>query len=136
MGEADKVAIEKLYARYLQAFIVQDYVSLRECIQAPFVVFARGDMRSFDSADAAIDFIRTQRQMLEQKAYLRADILKTQITALSVNSALVNKSYRRYKKDGSFLEEGAAVYPVSKSAGVWKLRGLIPQEPKHFGKVY
>lgn len=133
---ADKVAIEKLYDRYLQAFVTQDYALIRECIQAPFVVFSQGEMRAFESTDAVISFFRTQRQALDQRGYLRAEILKSQVTPLSAKSALINKSYRRFKKDGTFLEDGAAIYPVSKSSGVWKLRGLIPQEPKHFGKVY
>ena len=37
-GGSDKIAIEKMYDRYLQAFIKKDYVALRESFQAPFVM--------------------------------------------------------------------------------------------------
>lgn len=135
-SEQDKVAIEKLYDRYLQAFVTQDYAALRECIHAPFVVFARGDIRTLETADAVVAFYRSQRQTLEQRNYLRAEVLKTRITPLTPASALVNKFYRRYKKDGSFMEDGAAIYPVSKSPGGWKLRGVVPQDTGNFGKDY
>jgi hypothetical protein len=28
------------------------------------------------------------------------------------------------------------LYPVSKSSGTWRLRGLVPQQLQYFGKVY
>jgi len=43
-GESDKIAIEKMYDRYLQAFIKKDYAALRESFHAPFVVLDGGDM--------------------------------------------------------------------------------------------
>jgi hypothetical protein len=135
-GESDKIAIEKMYDRYFQAFIKKDYAALRECVQAPFVVLTGGQMQSLESVDAIITFYRKQLESLERRNYDHSDIVNTRITPLTPDSALINKAYRRYKKDASLLEEGAAVYPVSKATGAWKLRGLIGQEPQYFGKVY
>lgn len=134
-GAEDKIAIEKLYERYAKAFIGQDYEGIRDCIEEPFIVFARGQVTSFETADAVVSFFRRQRQALEQRGYLRAEILKSQLTLLSAERALIHKSYRRYKTDGSILEDGASLYPVSKTSRGWRLRGVIPQDFKHFGKT-
>jgi hypothetical protein len=58
------------------------------------------------------------------------------ITPLTSDRALINAAFRRYKKDGSLLEEQAALYVVSKSSGVWKLRAALRQELRYFSKTY
>jgi hypothetical protein len=79
---------------------------------------------------------RDQFEMLDKQNYDRSEIFGTHITPLMADCALINKAYRRYKKDGSLLEEQAVVYVVSKSSGAWKLRGIMRQELKYFGKTY
>lgn len=135
-GESDKIAIEKMYSRYVTAFIKQDYTALRDSVQAPFVVSAGGALQSLGSVDAVEDHYRKQRGALEKRGYNDAKITAMRITALTPDSALINASYRRFKKDGSVLEEGAAVYPVCKSSGAWKLCGVMGQDPRHFGKMF
>jgi hypothetical protein len=135
-GESDKIAIEKMYDHYLLAFIKKDYAALRESFQAPFVVLDGGDMQALTSIDAVMAFYRKQLVALEQRKYDHAEITNTRITPLTPDSALINKSIRRYKKDGSVLEEGAAIYPACKSSGAWKLCGMMRQESQYFGKVY
>lgn len=135
-NESDKIAIEKMYDRYVQAFIKRDYATLRECVHVPFLVWTGGELRTLGSVDAVIENYRKQLVALEARNYDRAEILSSRITALTAESALVNKSIRRYKKDGPVLEEIAAMYPVCKSASGWKLCGLVRQDPQQFGKVY
>ena len=135
-GESDKIAIEKMYDRYLQAFIKKDYAALRESFHAPFVVLDGGEMQTFTSVDDVMAFYRKQIAALEQRNYDHAEITNTLITPLTPDSALINKSIRRYKKDGSVLEDGAAVYPACKSSMGWKLCGMMRQESQYFGKVY
>src|SRR5580698_617013 len=94
------------------------------------------DGMMLESVDAVITFYRNQRESLEKRNYDHSGIVSTRIIPLTADDALINVAYRRYKKDGSLLEEGAAFYPVSKSSGDWKLRGAVAQEPKYFGKVY
>ena len=134
--DADKAAIQKMYDRYAQAFIKQDYTALRENVQAPFVIAAGGSLQSLGTVDAVVEHYRKQRGALEQRGYGDAKITALKITALKADTALINASYRRFKKDGSVLEEGAAIYPVCKSSGAWKLCGAMGQDPKSFGKVY
>ena len=132
---SDRIAIDEMYERYFNAFVAQDYKTLRECVQAPFVVMRGGAMQTLESVDAVTTFYQNQRQTLAQRGYDHSKLLRTQITPLTADSALINKSYTRYKKDGSTLEQGAAVYPVSKSSGMWKLRGVMGQNPQYFGKL-
>jgi len=134
--DADRAAIQKMYDRYAQAFIKQDYAALRDSVQAPFVVSAGGALQTFGSVDAVVEHYRKQRGALEPRGYGDSKITAVRITALTAGSALINASYRRFKKDGSLLEEGAAVYPVCKSSGAWKLCGVMGQDPRHFGKTY
>jgi hypothetical protein len=100
-----------MYDRYFQAFIKKDYAALRECVQAPFVVLTGGKMQTLESVDAIMTFYRKQLESLERRNYDHSDIVNTRITPLTSDGALINKAHRRYKKDASLLEEGAAVYP-------------------------
>jgi hypothetical protein len=62
--------------------------------------------------------------------------VEKRIVALAADRALLNTAYRRYKRDGSLLEEQAAAYLVSKSSGTWKLCGVMMQDLKYFGRIY
>lgn len=64
-GDSDKLAIEQMYSRYLQAFVKKDYTTLRESVQAPFVVLAGGEMQTLESSDAVLTFYRSQLESLE-----------------------------------------------------------------------
>ena len=132
--DAEKAAIRKMYDRYVQAFIKQDYSVVRESVHAPFVSFGAGALQTLGSVDAVVEYYRKQRGALEQRGYADAKITAFRIMPLTADSALINASFRRFKKDGSVLEQGAAVYPVCKSAGAWKLCGALRQEPGFFGK--
>ena len=134
--DAQAAAIRKMYDRYVQAFVKQDYAVVRECVHAPFVAPAGGSLQTLGSVDAVVDYYRKLRGALEQRGYADAKITAFRVTALTAESALINASFRRFKKDGSVLEEGAAVYPICKSAGTWKLCGVMTQDAKYFGKVY
>jgi hypothetical protein len=135
-GESDKLAIEQMYDRYAQAFIKRDYSTLRECVQTPFVVFRGRELQTLESVDAVLTYYRNLRESLEQRNYDRGEIFESRITPLTADDALINKAFRRYKKDGSLLEQQAAVYLVSKSSGTWKLRGTLRQDLQYFGKFY
>ena len=134
-GDADKRAIEQLYDRYGQAFIMKDYNALRECVQAPFVLFA-DELRTLKSVEAVLAMYQTLREALDQRGYGYSVVVETHIIPLTADSALINAAFRRYKKDGSLLEEGAAIYAVYKSSGTWKLRGAGRQHLQYFGKTY
>ncbi len=56
---------------------------------------------------------------------------------LTGDRALLYQKYRRWKPDGTSLnEDGASIYVACRTAGVWKLCGTIPMELKYYGKEY
>jgi NTF2-like protein (DUF6841) len=130
----DKAAIEQLFERYSAAFSSKDYVKLREYLQVPFVRFgpsntrvetAPADWAILPTMDEAINFYRAAQDALATQGVERFEWGQTRITALSVDRALVNKTYRRYRKDGTLLQEAASFYLVSKSSGSWKICGIL-----------
>ena len=135
--QSDVAAIDQLIERYNQAFSVRDYVKLKDYLQAPFVGFAPflgfGNVLSMDGV---VDAYKVLREGLDAQQYQRSTLVRRQITALSNDRALVNGVYRRYRKDGSVLVEGALVYLVTKSSGTWRLCGILAQDMSEFGKLY
>ena len=134
-GETDKLAIEQMFDRYVEAFVQKDYPKLLEFVEAPFLVM-QGDLRSLNSTDAVLAFYREIRQNLDQRGFDHGDIVGKRIIPLAADRALLNTAYRRYNKNGSLLEERASIYLVTKSSGTWKLRSVVNQDLQYFGKVY
>jgi len=137
-GESDKAAIEQLLDRYVRAYSAKDYAALRECIQALFITLPPDTAmwHVMGTVDEAMTFYRNQRDALDKDNYDHSQFVQTRITALGPDRALVDRTYRRYRKDGTLLLEAAAIYVMSKSSGSWKLCGALPQDLKEFGKVY
>jgi uncharacterized NTF2-like protein DUF6841 len=145
-GPSERAAIERLFDGYGKAFSDENYGKLREYLQAPFVRF--GPSNTFTDTDSAdwvvlqamddvIDFFRAGRNALKtQGVDVRPDWGQTRVTVLSVDRALVNRTYRRRRKDGSLVTEAASVYVVSRSSGSWKICGIMNQDLPEFGKVY
>jgi hypothetical protein len=83
------------------------------------------------------NWFRSNRDALDKQDFLaRSQFLDSRLTVLTADRALVNRTFRRNKRDGSLLLEAGAVYAVSKSSGTWKICGLFAQEFENFGKVY
>jgi hypothetical protein len=134
-GDSDKRAIEQMFDRYVQAFVTKDYATLQDCVQAPFVLFS-DELQTLQSMDAVLAFYRNLQESLGKRGFDHGEIVQIRVIPLTADHALINAAYRRYKKDGSLLEEQSTVYPVGKASGSWKLRGAMRQELKNFGKVY
>ena len=136
-GQSDVAAIDQLFESYNQAFSARDYAKLKDHLQGPFVGFAPflgfGNVLTMDGV---MDSYRVLREGLDTQEYQRSTLVQRRITALSNDRALVNGVYRRYRRDGSVLVEGALVYLVTKSSGTWKICGILAQDMSEFGKVY
>jgi hypothetical protein len=147
-GQADVAAIDQLFDRYYQAFASKDYAKLRDYLRAPFILDTAGDrgpaqrlapfvgLGTVLTLEGVIDSYQVLRDSLDAQAYERSQTVQRRITALSHDRALVNSVYQRYRKDGTVLVEAAAVYVVTKSAGAWKVSGILAQEVGEFGNVY
>jgi molybdopterin converting factor small subunit len=134
-SKVDSNAINDMLERYSHAFQTRDYERLREYVQAPFVTFP-GELKVFATMEAVMERYRNEREPLEERGYDRSKYVETRITGLAPDRALVNKTYRRFRKDGTLLEEKAAIYLVTKVSGSWKLCGSIGQMLPLFGKTF
>lgn len=144
-GPSERAGIEQMFDAYLAAFRNEDYAKLQQVIQAPFVRFGASNTQPeagavdwivLQTLDDAISFFRGGREALKTQGVERFAWAQTRITPLSVDRALVNKTYRRYRRDGTLVTEAASVYVVCKSSGSWKICGIMNQDPREFGKVY
>ena len=144
-GPPEKAAIERLFDGYTAAFSNQDYARLREYVEAPFVRFGPSNTRAetgladwavLGTMDDTIGFFRAAQDALKAQGVERFEWGQTRISALSSDRALVNKSYRRFRKDGTLVMEAATFYVVSRSSGSWKICGILNQDPREFGKTY
>ena len=132
---------------YGQAFVAKDYSKLQATLQAPFVRLGSsitvnetgpGDWVVMRTLDDVMGFFRASRDALDKQDFLaaRSKFLDSRITALSADRALVNRTFRRNRKDATVLLEAGAIYVVSKSSGTWKICGLFSQDFENFGKVF
>ena len=144
-GPSEAAAIQQLFDGYTVAFRAEDYARLREYIQAPFVRFGPSNTRAetepgdwvvLRTLDDAIGFFRTAQEALKAQGVERFEWGAMRTTALSPDRALVNKTYRRYRKDGTLVMEAASIYVVTKSSGSWKICGILNQDPREFGKLH
>src|SRR4030095_5382568 len=126
-GVAEKAAIEQLFDRYVQAYSTKDYAKLREQLQAPFLRFPAG-VEVLPTMDDVMNYYRMQRDALDLQNYARSQFVQSRITPLAADRALVNRTYRRYRKDGTVLLEASAIYFVSKSSGAWNICGTFAQD--------
>jgi hypothetical protein len=144
---SDKAAIDRLLDDYGQAFVMKDYAKLQQTLQAPFVRFGpavtgtekrQGDWMILQTLNDVMDWFRSNRDALDKQDFLaaRSQFLDSRLTVLTAERALVNRTFRRNRKDGTILLEASAIYAVSKSSGAWKICGLFAQDFENFGKVY
>lgn len=136
--ESDKSAIAQLFDRYSRAYSTKDYAALRECFQVPFIRLP-ADTAMWDvqaTMDEVMTYYKNHREALDKDNYDHSQYVRTEIKALGSNRALVDQTYRRYRKDGSVLLEASAIYVVSKSSGTWKLYGILAQDLEEHGKVH
>ena len=144
---SDKAAIDRLLDEYGQAFVTKDYARLQQTLQAPFVRFGlsvtgnetrEGDWVILHTLNDVMTWFRTNRDALDKQDFLaaRSEFLDSRLTILTADRVLVNRTFRRNRKDGTILLEAGAIYAVSKSSGTWKICGLFAQDFENFGKVY
>jgi len=137
-GESDKAAIEQLFDRYSRAYSTKDYTAIRECLQLPFIRLPANTAvwNVQGTMDEVMTYYKNHREALDKDNYDHSQYIRTEITALGANRALVDQIYRRYRKDGNVLLEAAAIYVVSKSSGTWKICGILDQDVEEYRKTY
>jgi hypothetical protein len=119
---------------YNQALVTKDYSALRDrYLQAPFVII--DDMpRMIPSVGAVADLLRKTRDSLETAGYATTTISRPRVSMLNRDRLLLNCRLTHRKQDGSVLSERANFYLMVNVAGMWKVAGIIPQDPVYLGK--
>ena len=135
LSESDREAINEMFENYSLSFGERDYVELRGYLLVPFISFLNEPV-VFENLDDVIQIYVNLRQALEELDYDHSKIVETRITALTSNRAFVKKTYHRFKKDGTLLQERAFAYIVSKDSGKWKIYGILGKDLLNLGKVY
>jgi len=77
-GDSDKLAIEQMYDRYTEAFIMRDYAKLRDYVQLPFLTF-QAELRILESMDAVLAFYGPVRESLDQRSFDHGEIVGKRI---------------------------------------------------------
>jgi len=136
-GQADASAINEMLERYSLAFQKKDYSAVPDYLGTPFIttLFPSGQ-KPIETMEALIQNFRNHRDSLDARGYDHSKYDSKRITALAADRALVNTTGRRFKKDGTVLEEKAFVYFVSKTSGSWKIYGTFSQDVPYFGSVF
>ena len=136
--EANRKEIEKTLTEYNEIFIQKAYGKLSDVCQVPLIRVSDDETVALNTMDEVIQTYRGVREPLDARGYKKSQLMlsEARISVLSANRVLVNLPYRRYKTDGSLLELGSGFYILSKSAGKWKISGVVSQDPIQNGKVY
>ena len=138
-GQADASAINEMFDRYSLAVQKRDISALLGYLGTPFIQFnqsAQSEPKPIETMEALIQGFRNARDQLDARGYDHSKYVSTRITVLAADRALVNKTARRFKKDGTVLEEKAFIYLVSKTSGSWKIYGQFNQDVPYFGSVF
>ena len=133
---SDRVAIDRMLDGYSKLLSAGDYATLRKQVfQVPFIRFAAG-MEVFTTLDEVEALFMKLLSGQQARGVVGGEFVRTQVVALAADRALVNKIFRRSRKDGSVVEDAAFFYIVSKSSGTWKLCGIVNQDLNEFGKIH
>jgi hypothetical protein len=134
-GVEVRAAIAAL-AGYNQALIGQDYARLRDrFVHAPFVVVDDAP-RVIATVDTVVEGLRKTRESLAAAGYATTKLSTPRVSLLRSDRFVRNCRLRHLKKDGSSLGERANFYLMVNEAGVWKVGGIILQDPAYFDKWY
>lgn len=130
--DADVRSAVAVFDSYNQALTDKDYSKLRgQLIHVPFVV-VDGTPRVIESVDAVVAGLQKTRASLDAAGYATTRSSAPRISVLSPDRLLLNYRLAHVNRDGTVLAERANFYLMVKVAGIWKVGGIIPQDPERF----
>jgi hypothetical protein len=114
---------------YNQALVDRNYTELRDrFLHVPFVVVDETP-RVITSLEVVVDGLRKTREALDAEGYATTTISSPRVTVLVGDRVLINCRLSHLKQDGSMLTQRANLYVLVKANGMWKIGGIIPQDP-------
>ena len=131
-SDADAAAVRTLIDRYFTAFSVKDYATFAQVFTAPYLMAGREGLATIPTVEGVVERYKAIRVPLENADYSASQVVEMRLTPLSGRMAMANVHWRRLKKDGSLLNEGAEVLLTAKAGGQWKMTGVIPEDLRQF----
>jgi hypothetical protein len=131
---ADAADATAVVHRYFAAFTAKDCGTMRAVFNAPYLMGGR-ELTALPDLDAVLQRYQAIRGPLDQADYSASKAVEVRITPLHAGSALANVHWRRLKKDGGLLNEGAEMMLVAKVDGQWKITGVLPEDLRQYQKA-
>jgi hypothetical protein len=136
-GDQEKADVAAVVNNYFAAFSRKDYAALGNTETVPFLRwFVGGTPNVATSIEDVVTVSRTTRDGLDNSDYALSRAAEMIITPLSATSAMVDVHWRRDKKDGSLLQEGAEILTLLKTPAGWRINSVIGRALSHYGKRF
>jgi ketosteroid isomerase-like protein len=126
--------LEAFYKGYIDAFNREDLDHFLACFAIPYawVTGERGLLVTTTEADHQKGFSRIMLD-IKQRGWARSGIDRLKTWALAENLGMILADYKRYKADGSILEQGRACYTARRQDQSWKIVALSEIKPPFLG---
>jgi hypothetical protein len=114
--------LETFYKGYIDAFNREDIDAFAEAFAFPYA-FITGD-RGLASCASESDHQRFFAKImidLKARGWARSGIDRMTAWAFADDLGMIVADYKRYKDDGSILEQGRACYTVRRDGKAWKM---------------
>jgi hypothetical protein len=136
-GEPEKTAVVTTVNAYFDGFTRKDWTAFRACFQPPYMMWAVGTPpNTFATLDDIVTRYQGVRAPLDNVDYAVSRAAQVTVRPLTITSALADVHWRRDKRDGSLLSEGAEILTLVKTAAGWKINGNIAERLDQYGKSF
>lgn len=126
--------LETFYKGYIDAFNREDIDAFSEAFSYPyaFVTGERGLATCATESDHQRFFGKIMSD-LKSRGWVRSGIDRVKAWPFADNLAMIVADYKRYKADGSILEQGRACYTVRREGKAWKMVTIAEVKPPFLG---
>jgi uncharacterized NTF2-like protein DUF6841 len=126
--------LETFYKGYIDAFNREDIDAFSEAFSYPyaFVTGERGLASCATESDHQRFFGKIMSD-LKSRGWVRSGIDRVKAWPFADNLAMIVADYKRYKADGSILEQGRACYTVRREGKAWKMVTIAEVKPPFLG---
>jgi hypothetical protein len=126
--------LETFYKGYIDAFNREDIDAFSEAFSYPyaFVTGERGLATCASESDHQRFFGKIMSD-LKSRGWVRSGIDRVKAWPFADNLAMIVADYKRYKADGSILEQGRACYTVRREGKAWKMVTIAEVKPPFLG---
>ena len=129
-AEIAKIKAEVLVTmdNYLQTFVRKDAQAIADKLFTnPSVSVGPNGVAANTPEQNAKQYTGTIQQLVD-RGWDKSVSERTDVCVVNANAAFVNIHYNRFKKDGSLLQTGAAMYLLNKGKDTWRIVLLLSHD--------